>query len=105
MEIDKNEMSKKYLRAKKQVEKLKKYYSHLTLYIAVNTFLSLYKIVKDIGRGDSLYEAIFEGNNFSLWFWWGIAIAFHTYNVFSANLLFMDKKWEERKIKEFMDEQ
>ena len=53
---------------------------------------------------DSFEEAIFEGDNFSLWFWWGIAIAFHTYNTFSENLLFMNKNWEDKKIKEYMDE-
>jgi hypothetical protein len=37
-------------------------------------------------------------------FWWGIAIAFHTYNTFSENLLFMNKSWEDKKIKEYMNE-
>lgn len=104
MDIDKNELDGRYLRAKKRVEKLRKYYSHLTIYIVVNSLLSIYKIVKDINRGNSFEEAIFEGNNFSLWFWWGIAIAFHTYNTFSESLLFMNKDWEDKKIKEYMNE-
>ena len=100
MDIDKNELDGRYLSAKKRVEKLRKYYSHLTIYIVVNSLLSIYKIVKDINRGDSFEEAIFEGNNVSLWFWWGIFIVFHTYNIFSENLLFMNKDWEDKPFTE-----
>ncbi len=104
MEIDNKDINRKYLRAKKRVEKLRKYYSHLTVYIIVNTVLSAYKIIFDLRGGDTLQEAIFDGNNFSLWFWWGIGIAFHTYNVFASNFLFMTKNWEDKKIKEYMNE-
>ena len=104
MEIDNRELDKSYLRAKNRVEKLKKYYSHLISYLLVNILLSSYKIFKDILRGDTFEEAIFDGNNFSLWFWWGIWIAFHTYSTFSENLLFMNKSWEDKKIKEYMNE-
>ena len=105
MEIDNRELDKSYLRAKNRVEKLKKYYSHLISYLLVNILLSSYKIFKDILRGDTFEEAIFDGNNFSLWFWWGIGIAFHTYSTFSENLLFMNKSWEDKKIKEYMNEE
>jgi len=104
MEIDNRDLDKSYLRAKNRVEKLKKYYSHLISYLLVNILLSSYKIFKDILRGDTFEEAIFDGNNFSLWFWWGIGIAFHTYSTFSENLLFMNKSWEDKKIKEYMNE-
>ena len=104
MEIDNKELDKSYLRVKKRVEKLKKYYSHLIVYFFVNILLSSYKIFRDIRGGDSFEEAIFEGGNFSLWFWWGIGIAFHTYGTFSDNFIFMNKQWEDKKIKEFMNE-
>ena len=104
MEIDNRELDKSYLRAKNRVEKLKKYYGHLISYLLVNILLSSYKIFKDILRGDTFEEAIFDGDNFSLWFWWGIGIAFHTYSTFSENLLFMNKSWEDKKIKEYMNE-
>ena len=104
MELDNNELDKSYLRAKKRIEKLKKYYSHVSIYLFVNIVLSSIKVYKDLERGDSFAEAIFEGNNFSLWFWWGIAIAFHTYNTFSVSLLFMNKDCEDKKIKEYMNE-
>ena len=104
MEIDNRKLDKSYLRAKKRVEKLKKYYSHVSIYLFVNLVLSSYKVYKDLVRGDSFEDAIFDGNNFSLWFWWGIGIAFHTYTTFSENLLFMNKSWEDKKIKEYMNE-
>jgi len=64
MEIDNRELDKSYLRAKKRVEKLKKYYSHVSIYLMLNIVLSSYKVYKDLVRGDSFEEAIFEGDNF-----------------------------------------
>lgn len=104
MEMDNKKMNSSYLRAKKRVEKLKGYYTHLIAYVLVNTFISIIRIKSDIDDGYTFEEALFEGGNFSLWFWWGIGIAFHTYGVFGHKLLFMNKDWEEKKIKEFMDE-
>tara|TARA_R110000787_G_scaffold286199_1_gene403687 strand:+ start:2662 stop:2979 length:318 start_codon:yes stop_codon:yes gene_type:complete len=104
MEIDNNNVDRKYLRAKKRVDELKKYYRHLSIYIAVNTILSVFKVVNDIRGGDSFEEALFDFDNFSLWIWWGIGIAFHTYKVFGGRLLFLNKDWEDKKIKEYMNE-
>ena len=68
MEIDNNNVDRKYLRAKKRVEELKKYYKHLSIYIAINTLLSIFKIVNDIRGGDSFEEAVLDYHNYSLWF-------------------------------------
>ena len=57
MEIDNNNVDRKYLRAKKRVDELKKYYRHLSIYI-----------------------------------------------VFGGRLLFLNKDWEDKKIKEYMNE-
>ncbi len=104
MEIDNNNEDKRYIRARKRVEELKKYYKHLTAYILVNIFLSTIRIVNDVRGGDTLGEAFLDFDNFSIWLWWGIGLAFHTYRVFGARLLFMGKDWEEKKIKEYMNE-
>lgn len=104
MVSDNEKVNAKYIRAKKRVETLKGYYSHLSVYIIVNTIISIIKLSNDIKGGDSFEEAIFDFDNFSLWFWWGIGIAFHTYRVFGAKFMFMDKDWEEKKIREYMDE-
>lgn len=104
MEMDNKEMNRSYIRAKKRVEKLKGYYSHLMVYIIINTIISFFRVKSDIDGGDGFFEALWDPNNYTLWFWWGIGIAFHTYGVFGSRLLFMNKDWEERKIKEYMDE-
>ena len=104
MEMDNKNMNSSYLRAKKRVEKLKGYYTHLMVYIIINTMISTFAIINDMEDGKEFQEALFNGGNFNLWFWWGIGIAFHTYGVFGHKLLFMNKDWEDRKIKEFMNE-
>ena len=102
--MDNHNRNNSYLRAKKRVEKLKGYYSHLMAYVLVNIVISFFKIKSDVEGGDTLQEALLDGDNYSLWLWWGIGIAFHTYGMFGARLLFMNKDWEERKIKEYMNE-
>ena len=97
-------MNNSYLRAKKRVEKLKGFYSHLTVYIIVNSAISILKIVNTIDDGATLTEAVSDRSNYGLWLFWGIGIAFHAYGVFGQRLLFMNKDWEEKKIKEYMNE-
>lgn len=93
----------RYLLAKKRVEKMSKFYKHLTVYMVVNIFLSAIFIVGDINDGDSLNDAIFNYHNYKIWLYWGIGIVFQALNVFTINTLF-DKNWEEKKIKEYMNE-
>lgn len=104
MKIDNEKIDRKYLRAKKRVDQLKGYYGHLMSYIFVNIFISVVSIINDMNDGDTFNQAISDTDNFQLWLWWGIGIAFHTYGVFGARLLFMNKDWEDKKIKEFMEE-
>lgn len=83
-----------YNRAKKKVEKIKGFYSHLTSYIVVMAVL------------------IFINLKYSpeyLWFFWtllgwGTGLFFHAMNVFNF-APFLNKDWENRKIKQFMDEE
>ncbi|WP_310381973.1 2TM domain-containing protein [Flavobacterium sp.] len=83
-----------YNRAKKKVEKIKGFYSHLTSYIVVMAVL------------------IFINLKYSpeyLWFFWtllgwGTGLFFHAMNVFNF-APFLNTDWENRKIKQFMDEE
>ncbi len=104
MEIDNKEEQEKYLRAKGRVDEIKKYYTHLVVYIVVNTFISINKIMRNMSNGETFSEAFFDFNTFAVWVFWGIGIAFHTFKVFGFNLI-LGKNWEERKIKKYMDEQ
>ncbi|CAM1366799.1 2TM domain-containing protein [Tenacibaculum xiamenense] len=84
----------KYVKAVERVEKLKEFYQNLVSYCLVIPFL------------------IFINFRFSpqfQWFWfpmlgWGIGLLFHYLEVNNYSL-FLGKNWEERKIKELMDEE
>ena len=81
----------RYLEAKKRVEEIKGFYFHLIAYILVNSGLVVLNLLTSPEY---------------LWFlWamlgWGIGLIFHAFSVFSG---LWGKAWEERKIKEFMEE-
>ena len=94
----------KYILAKKNVEKIAKFYKHLATYFIINVFLSAIFIVGDINDGDTFTTAVSDYHNYKIWFFWGIGIVFQALNIFGLSL-FMDKDWEEKKIKKYMDEQ
>ena len=94
MRIDtQNLENSKYVKAVERVEKLKEFYQNLLSYCLVIPFL------------------IFINLKFSpefSWFWfpmigWGIGLIFHFLEVNNYNL-FLGKNWEDRKIKELMEE-
>jgi hypothetical protein len=83
---------KQYKRAKKRVEELKSFYTHLFVYLAVNIGLFLIDVISSPER---------------LWFYWvligwGIGLAIHGLNVFGTDKI-LGKDWEEKKIKEIME--
>ncbi len=93
-----NEKSNAYKRAKKRVEEEKGFYTHLTIYIIIN--ITIFFI-----NSNFLDEGFRRWTQFHLYitpFFWGIGLAVHGIRVFN-NSAFFGKKWEERKIKEFMD--
>lgn len=102
MEVIENRNDKKMKRAKKRVEELKGFYVHLTVYIAVNTFISTMKIVRNLGDGETFSEAFWDFGTFAVWFFWGIGMFFHGVKVFSYNPFF-SKDWEQRQIQKYMD--
>lgn len=94
----------KYILAKKRVEKIAKFYKHLVVYILVNIFLTSIFIVGDMNDGITFNEAFSDYHNYKIWFFWGIGIAFRALNVFGTGIIF-NNNWEERKIKEYMNQQ
>ncbi|WP_109852179.1 2TM domain-containing protein [Aquimarina sp. AU58] len=86
------EKVKRYERAKERVEGLKKFYTKLSVYIIVISFLA----------GLNYYENEWRHAWF-LWvaFGWGIGLIIHAIKTYGINPLY-NKDWEERKIKEFM---
>ncbi|NNE02454.1 MAG: 2TM domain-containing protein [Eudoraea sp.] len=84
----------KYIRAKERVEKIKKFYGNLTSYVIVISGLAA------INYWDNEWRYMWF-----LWaaFGWGIGIVFHAIGTFNLNPFF-GRDWEERKIKELMNE-
>lgn len=84
----------RYDKAKKRVEEIKGFYGNLTAYIVVNIGLLAINLLTSPDH---------------LWFYWpmigwGIGVAIHGMKVYNY-LPFLGKDWEERKMKEFMDQE
>ena len=92
--MDYSDKENKYLRAKERVDEIKKFYTGLMSYVVVLIFLAALNYWLDQW-----------GYPWFLWvaFGWGIGLVFQGIKAFGLNPFF-GKGWEERKIKEFMDE-
>ena len=91
-----------YERAKIRLKKLKGFYWHLFWYLAVNLFISISKIYRNLQEGETFNEAFFDFGTFAVWIFWGIGIVSHWFGVFGKNIIF-SKDWEKRKMNQFMD--
>ena len=85
----------KYLRAKERVGELKKFYGNLTSYVFVIGILAMINYYTNEWRYMWFLWAAFG---------WGIGLFFHALKTFNLNPFF-SRDWEERKIREFMDEE
>ncbi|MFH6604312.1 2TM domain-containing protein [Maribacter algicola] len=103
MEIEENSERAKLRRARKKVEELKGFYWHMAIYLTVNLFISISKISRNMFSGESFGEGFLEFETFAVWVFWGVGLAFHAVKVFSLNPIF-GKKWEERQIKKYMEQ-
>ncbi len=93
MKTDFNEQDR-YYKAKKRVEDIKGFYGNLLSYIIVIPFL--------------IFINLYTSSHYH-WFWfplfgWGVGLTIHGFSVFGYNAIF-GSDWEERKIKEFMEEE
>ncbi len=93
METYQNEDEQKYRRAKKRVEEIRGFYGNLTAYIAFNIFFLVINLMTSPEQ---------------LWFFWpmlgwGIGVFFHGMKVFNYSPF--GKEWEERKVREFMEQE
>ena len=84
----------RYFKAQKRVKAIKGFYTHLTIYCLIIPVIIYVNLT---------YEPHFH------WFWfstlgWGTGLFFHWLRVFGFNLLGFWKDWEEKKIKEYMNE-
>ncbi len=83
----------RYIKAKERVEKMKEFYANVIAYIGVNTFLVFLNYYTSWDHKWFIYPLI----------GWGIGLLFHYFEAFGY-YPFLSKNWEEKKIKELMDE-
>ncbi|MBT8307031.1 MAG: 2TM domain-containing protein [Maribacter sp.] len=92
--METSDKDRKYYKAKDKVEAIKKFYTSLMSYVFFIAFLAgLNYWVNEWSYPWFLWAA----------FGWGIGLIFHAIKVFSLNPFF-GRDWEERKIKEYMEE-
>jgi len=87
-------------RARKKVKDIKGFYSHLVIYLIINTMLILVQM--GIFNGSLVNIGVPSWSQFTTPFFWGIGVFFHGLYVFQHKFSFF-KNWEERKIKEYME--
>jgi hypothetical protein len=83
--------------AYKRVKRIKGFYTHLIVYVLVNSYL----IVNQCFESNST-ESLFHLHTYSTAFFWGIGLVAHGLSVFGREIFF-GSDWEERKIRELMD--
>lgn len=93
-----NETDLKYDLAYKKVKRIKGFYTHLVIYILVNSFI----ILSTYNQAFIADENFWEWSNFNTMIFWGIGLLAHGLSVFGRNLFF-GSDWEEQKIKEIME--
>lgn len=99
-------LNSKHERARKRVKEIKGFYDHVKIFIVVNAFFYLLKsgwLNTFMPEGVELIPVYFNWVNVNLLVWLSI-LAVHAVYITRHRWAFL-KKWEERKIKEFMDKE
>ncbi|NRD19683.1 2TM domain-containing protein [Winogradskyella eckloniae] len=94
----------KLMKAKNKVEKLKRFYNHLIVYLLINTVITAVKVMNNMNNGETFNEAFFDLSTLMTWMVWGIVLAIHAFSVFGLPLIVGDD-WEERKIEKYMKDE
>lgn len=88
-----------YEQAVKKVKKMKGFYIHAAVYVVVNIMIVIVNI-QELKPN----ESFFHWQNFSTAIFWGIGLLAHGLSTFAPDWV-LGKNWEERKIKEFMNQE
>jgi hypothetical protein len=89
----------KYDQALQRVKRIKGFYSHLLVYVLINTAI----VIVNYQSLDA-NESFFTLKVFSTPLFWGIGLLAHGLSVFMPTIL-LGNEWEEKKIKELMEKQ
>ena len=94
----------KFQRAKNKVEKLRKFYSHLTVYLVINSIITGFKVYNNLDSWDAFTADLFSFSTLSSWIIWGLILLVHAFTVFILPSL-LGYDWEELKIQQIMEEE
>ncbi len=96
-------METKEAKAREKVRALKRFYTHFTAYVIVNSFITVTKIFTHLRNGESLTDAFWDMGTFFVWLAWGVGLAFHAANTF--DYMIFGKNWEDRQMRKFMEKE
>ncbi|MBX2828823.1 MAG: 2TM domain-containing protein [Flavobacteriaceae bacterium] len=93
MKLLENNPQERYLRAKKQVEEMKGFYAHLSIYV-IFVFIFIWINYRTTSFPWALFPIV----------GWGLGVLGHAASTFNF-FPFFGRDWEQRKIKEIMDKE
>ena len=102
--MERQESFSKLHRAKNRVEKLKKFYNHLGVFIVINLIITGFKVSNSLGSWDAFTKEFMSIDVLSSWVVWGVILAIHAFSVFVFPLI-LGYDWEERKIEKLMEQE
>ncbi|WP_278020721.1 2TM domain-containing protein [Flavobacterium ginsengisoli] len=90
--------------AYKRVKRLKRFYSHLKIFIIVNIIIIVSSLTRDKSAGLLVMDlsGLTEWHTYSTAFFWGIGLLAHALSVFGTDWFF-GSDWEKRKIQKYME--
>ena len=89
----------KYLQAKKRIKQIKGFYIHALVFVLVNVFIIIMKVI----NGEHIAgEPQIKISQFLSLILWGVGLIVHGLSVFLPNFI-LGKDWEEKKIREIME--
>ncbi|AXT50646.1 histidine kinase [Aquimarina sp. BL5] len=100
--MENSEQLKTYIRAQKRVAEERNFYTHLAIYIVIN--IIIFAVILELK--DYIYDGYLWINLLSTPVLWGIPLLIHGVWAFrKGKKLTLFKKWEDRKIKEYMNKE
>jgi len=92
----------KYEKAKKRVEEIKGFYTHVAIYVIINLLLLLFNL--GVFQNGLINLHIPNWSLFTTPFFWGIGLLGHGLYVFGGGMKWY-QRWEDRKIRQFMEDE
>ena len=93
----------KYTSAKKKVKRIKGFYRHLAIYLAVNICITIAYVGSDMWNDLPFETAIWNLQIFFVWIPWGIGLLIHGICALDVLSFFIGRGWEDKKIKKLME--